>query len=302
MTLIVIAGNSKYMIQVMDRRLTASGEVIEEESCKGGVFQCNNARLNFAYTGLAKAGTFITRDWLLETLANSISTDFDAKNTLDQFVYLANKNYLPSIPEPIRYSSERRLIIVFSGYLYHHDPPMGAYAIIRNHSLVNNRIRFHDFKIGYLTETRPNDANWSLVLFLGSHTVVTHNDIEKLKSILRKDTDHKAITNLVVDRIRNIGRRPESSGTIGGQLLSTCIPIDPATGFICNYHSESVKHITYMPDWLLYKKNIGFTIKNISLEAVDPESTPPLTVPKVRRNNPCPCGSGKKYKRCHGLL
>jgi preprotein translocase subunit SecA len=24
------------------------------------------------------------------------------------------------------------------------------------------------------------------------------------------------------------------------------------------------------------------------------------TVPKVGRNDPCPCGSGKKYKYCHG--
>lgn len=27
-----------------------------------------------------------------------------------------------------------------------------------------------------------------------------------------------------------------------------------------------------------------------------------LTVPKVGRNEPCPCGSGKKYKHCHGKL
>jgi preprotein translocase subunit SecA len=25
-------------------------------------------------------------------------------------------------------------------------------------------------------------------------------------------------------------------------------------------------------------------------------------VPKVGRNDPCPCGSGKKYKHCHGRL
>ena len=25
-------------------------------------------------------------------------------------------------------------------------------------------------------------------------------------------------------------------------------------------------------------------------------------VPKVGRNEPCPCGSGKKYKACHGRL
>ena len=25
-------------------------------------------------------------------------------------------------------------------------------------------------------------------------------------------------------------------------------------------------------------------------------------VPRVGRNEPCPCGSGKKYKQCHGKL
>jgi preprotein translocase subunit SecA len=24
--------------------------------------------------------------------------------------------------------------------------------------------------------------------------------------------------------------------------------------------------------------------------------------PKVGRNDPCPCGSGKKFKQCHGQL
>jgi preprotein translocase subunit SecA len=35
------------------------------------------------------------------------------------------------------------------------------------------------------------------------------------------------------------------------------------------------------------------------------ESTEPVkpirnVAPKVGRNDPCPCGSGKKYKKCHG--
>ena len=24
------------------------------------------------------------------------------------------------------------------------------------------------------------------------------------------------------------------------------------------------------------------------------------TAPKIGRNDPCPCGSGRKYKKCHG--
>jgi predicted aspartyl protease len=30
------------------------------------------------------------------------------------------------------------------------------------------------------------------------------------------------------------------------------------------------------------------------------EAIKKATVPKVGRNDPCPCGSGKKYKKCHG--
>jgi preprotein translocase subunit SecA len=29
-------------------------------------------------------------------------------------------------------------------------------------------------------------------------------------------------------------------------------------------------------------------------------SGPRVTGEKVGRNDPCPCGSGKKYKKCHG--
>ncbi|HEX7776475.1 MAG TPA: SEC-C metal-binding domain-containing protein [Parvibaculum sp.] len=28
--------------------------------------------------------------------------------------------------------------------------------------------------------------------------------------------------------------------------------------------------------------------------------TKPRTVVKIGRNDPCSCGSGKKYKKCHG--
>ena len=27
---------------------------------------------------------------------------------------------------------------------------------------------------------------------------------------------------------------------------------------------------------------------------------PVIAGPKIGRNDPCPCGSGKKYKQCHG--
>ena len=41
--------------------------------------------------------------------------------------------------------------------------------------------------------------------------------------------------------------------------------------------------------------------RRASAGASRPRPTQPVHVgPKVGRNDPCPCGSGKKYKNCHG--
>jgi preprotein translocase subunit SecA len=49
--------------------------------------------------------------------------------------------------------------------------------------------------------------------------------------------------------------------------------------------------------------NVTYTHPNedgsVSQET-DPQTA--AAVPRVGRNDPCPCGSGKKYKFCHGRL
>jgi preprotein translocase subunit SecA len=51
--------------------------------------------------------------------------------------------------------------------------------------------------------------------------------------------------------------------------------------------------------------NVTYTHPNedgsVSQEA-GPATLATDSVPKVGRNEPCPCGSGKKYKNCHGKL
>ena len=43
-----------------------------------------------------------------------------------------------------------------------------------------------------------------------------------------------------------------------------------------------------------------FTFRIPSLAEMDFGSPRPVRAGKVGRNEPCPCGSGKKYKKCHG--
>ncbi|MBI2535773.1 MAG: SEC-C domain-containing protein [Gemmatimonadetes bacterium] len=44
------------------------------------------------------------------------------------------------------------------------------------------------------------------------------------------------------------------------------------------------------------------TNRNPDGSVADPSDRPAQAraLPKVGRNDPCPCGSGKKYKKCHG--
>jgi len=44
------------------------------------------------------------------------------------------------------------------------------------------------------------------------------------------------------------------------------------------------------------------TVAAPRLAADDVDPNDPTTWGKVQRNAPCPCGSGKKFKHCHGRL
>ena len=41
---------------------------------------------------------------------------------------------------------------------------------------------------------------------------------------------------------------------------------------------------------------------NLELNATEEKPNIPITGKKIPRNSPCPCGSGKKYKHCCGIL
>ncbi|HJW56348.1 MAG TPA: preprotein translocase subunit SecA [Burkholderiaceae bacterium] len=75
--------------------------------------------------------------------------------------------------------------------------------------------------------------------------------------------------------------------------------IDAAEEELAHSHVENVhyQHADFNP---------GAEPEDLLAPTANPESpkAQPLVnaVPKVGRNDPCPCGSGKKYKQCHGRL
>jgi preprotein translocase subunit SecA len=44
------------------------------------------------------------------------------------------------------------------------------------------------------------------------------------------------------------------------------------------------------------------TVDQNTVRSADSVALAAAPVPRVGRNDACPCGSGKKYKQCHGKL
>lgn len=303
MTLIRAFGNSEQIILIGDKRLTSDGEVIEEESCKISLLLCSNARLGLGYSGIARAGGFDTHAWLLKTLSNCARPDYEAKEILERFKTIASETFsthysLRALP---RY--KKNLSILFAGYLYHHSPPLAGFAIISNHLNLKDPLTPDEadgFKAQYWDEIRPLDQEPTFIQQIGYTAGVGIEEDKEIRSMLKRKAPTKALLGKVIDNFHKIADSPFSKGLIGKQLMVGIVPRNPSDSFRGEYVSTHIKHITYMPDIVYATKGVNMAVSNISVEAVDPDTTPPLVIPRVSRNAPCPCGSGKKYKRCHG--
>lgn len=62
---------------------------------------------------------------------------------------------------------------------------------------------------------------------------------------------------------------------------------------------EAVRFRRVFPDALAEFARIGRSIQEVLLKHAVSAAPPPAR-PKVGRNDPCPCGSGRKYKKCCG--
>ena len=305
MTLIITVGNREQFIQVSDRRLTVNGVMQDDESNKAIVLNCANARLAFGFTGLAMVPGFETRKWLLSTVNECGPTDYLAHAILERVKNRATQDFqniaaLRSLPQ-----SQKRLTVMFSGYLYHHDPPLGVLAILTNFQDINTGVvstdAWNKFECFFRQEPRPFNNEIALYYAIGSCPAIDGRDTSKLAMLLKTQRPAKAIVTKIVQMFYKLADLREAQGVIGKQLTSIALPRDRNLSAESGYHSNVVKHKSFMPDQIyVVSENLHLNVTDVSVEPVFPESTPPMAGPKLRPNQPCWCKSGKKYKFCHG--
>lgn len=72
--------------------------------------------------------------------------------------------------------------------------------------------------------------------------------------------------------------------------------------------SDSINHLEGVVADCIKRINLGLkearirAVEEMRMSAIPPKKTYQSRSTKIQRNEPCPCGSGKKYKKCCGLI
>lgn len=304
MTLVMSLHGPDYAVLIGDRRLSCDGRVIDDESNKAAAIDMDDARLACAFTGLARAGSFSTQDWLLDALHDCAPPDFLSVPTLQRFrsrlsIEFAENRYLRNLPD-----ESKRLAVLFAGF---HYAPNGIFPVS---AFVTN---FSGFAGHGDLPAEPEDFvlreikmdQQTRVGFIGAWPAVDKDDIAALNEMLFAGKPVKAVLGKAIDLFHTIADRPSSHGAVGGQLNSIILRADRGTPIETGYHVRDCSPISYSPNYAVLTRNHTFVAKGGMLFAADPDdpskpSDTPIAVPKVHPNAYCPCGSKKKYRKCHG--
>lgn len=304
MTIILALGNDDQLIQISDRRLSSNGRMLDDESNKVGVMTCINARVAFGYTGIARYHSFRTIDWLLTALSEAGPPDYLAHSILERLKENATHTFQEHPALRLAPRSVKKLSILFSGYIYGNGGPQLGYAVISNYTDLDTGHQFDTTQDNFTARFFSSIdviANPTLIQRVGNWHGISEQNMYQLRQILNERKPRKAILDVAIDFLRELSDRPESANSIGKQLTSISINPNLHEPVCTDYHSNVVMRGSYMPASVVLLPHQSFTISNISISPVE-DDTPPMSVPKVNKNAPCPCGSRVRYKNCHGKI
>jgi SEC-C motif len=305
MTLIIGLQTRDQTVLLSDRRVTSDwqDDDDDDESNKAAVFSCKNARVAVAFTGLLQQkGGFKTSRCLSEALMELAPPDYLIEPTI---VRLRERATRALQEVRVTNQADKRLSILLAGYTYDETPPRCYYWFVSNFEDGESLSRAdpsEEFMIRSWSDARPSDQGFSS-LFTGGTDVVPDQDIESLRALLREGKPPQALIGKTEEVMRAAADLPAPRGAIGKQITSIVLPREPTADTTGQYHSEKATSTVYFPSYITARGDEGgcYVIQDPSVEYVaDSGPSSILAVPKVGRNEPCPCQSGKKYKHCHG--
>ena len=302
MTLVLALANSRYAVQLSDRRLSWGGTPVTEQANKATIVVCANARLALGMAGIAHVGAFNTDDWIINTLSDYTGSRFDGGSIFQWFSERVTEEFARN-PDLLSLTpSQRRLSVMLTGYLGAGSSALLANALVTNYqdaeTLRDSADAWDKFRT-YFSVQKEGSANPTLIQRIGAWQAMKDEDELPLRALLEADPPPPTLVGAGVGYIRSIADRPAAGGTIGKSVSSIVISRDGAQPIAEMHYHEGVDAITSV-NYVLLLPDQRFAAKQMEIRRVDAKVGEKSFIPKVGRNKPCPCGTGKKYKKCHG--
>jgi hypothetical protein len=120
--------------------------------------------------------------------------------------------------------------------------------------------------------------------------------------MLEESKPAHAIVEKLFDLFHEFADRPAAGGSIGSQLSALVLPQNPTDAPWSEYYSASRTPRLFVPASVqAIPGQLVAAMDQIEITVSSTDGSEGIArVPKVGRNAPCPCGSSRKYKVCHG--
>jgi SEC-C motif len=209
---------------------------------------------------------------------------------------------------PIR-PQDRRLTVVAVGYEYSADDARPWYFRVSNFEGKGpiSKPQLHpkdSFDLLWARAQRPPVSPTVSASAAGWTLGIPTDSVQELARFARHSRPPSTWVDKAVALIRAAAKSPSSQDHIGTQCSSVVIPADIAKPAQGGYHSAEVAMREYAPGFIEARGGDAgaFIVMDARFGVQDASGTDLVVqVPQVGRNKPCPCGSGRKFKHCHGL-
>jgi hypothetical protein len=300
-TLIMVLANNDQAIILADRRISAARQPVSDEYNKLAAFVCKNARVGVGFTGVATTPTgFSTARWLLEALMEAARPSPFLQPTVERLREIATRD-IGALP------GENLLTIVLAGYIYSDVGPLGClYCISNFEDQVGRRYPVRPaFESYVITQNPPSVEPFHLMRVYGSTDVLKNRSSQEdgaaVERLLQERRPGRAIRDKALEALNRVGAPAGERGAVGRQGGSMVIPSEPSKPIRTDYLSDQNRwEVEYPSQVTMVGADTDGAVMGLSVRTEN--HRPPLVVRKVPRNQPCPCGSGTKYKRCHGRV
>lgn len=301
MTLIVAIANWEHAVQVSDRRITANGVPVSDAEGKAIHLHLPHADLLVGYTGLARVGSQPMSQILMEIMLRSAEkADFIADATVHAIG--EELTSLFKTPKVRAYAAKhRRLSVMFTGFNYFEgDSGLARHQIA--HALLTNFQRWgegdnpeawDEFKPLFFN-VKDGETWPTVVQRIGAWAAVPLDFAEDLRALLAEGKPASAVRDKVVSMLPGWST---AYSVIGKE--ANCAVLRPRAGVEWTHASSTSAWVVNLGSTVIALPGQMVALMDAQIEAVD-KSTSPMIVPQVPRRNPCPCGSGLRYRQCHG--